>query len=822
MSLIHFDQRLLDDIASRFDLREPNRQGLEETVRALSGQESCSQLVLSMATGVGKTYLLAALLDYAAAQGVKNLLVVVPGKTVRAKTINNFTPGAPGYIDGAEIPKTVITPQNFTANAAALRDPDVVKLFLMNIDHLLSKDDSGLIKPGSTKAKSLRTIRPQESIGGSLQEYLRQADDLLMVLDESHEYSESAKVWKPSLDRLYPAARIGLTATPDDGDAVIYEYDLRQAVNDGFVKRPVLALRKGQYPGDIEVGQLKDAKALLDIKAGHYELFEAQHPDAKHVNPIMLVTCRDIDHAERVTESLRHPGMFDGENQVLIVHSKNNDSEVDELLSTVTDPDSPVRAVINVEMLNQGWDVNNVAVLVPLRAMKSTTLAEQTIGRGLRLPYGRVTGNEWVDSLDILSHGKIEQVLKRYSLNEARSVGEPPRSQRDNRVDLSDEERDLDNELRVEATQADEDPRDFDGSAVTAVANMGGSVRSIEDNPSEEERKKPQPVIIRRTQDEDFLFPSSKFTAQTRRATLDDLEPNWETEVAREFGQGVDTSLSRTEIFFTKQGAESGRAQTQAEILDTPLSKDEVEESLCASLRRMPALTNGEGRQANMAQIPHVVHRFVDAVSGDWKMWRLNSATTLLKQKLSAFLSSMSRSGGTSIEIVPIWVPQRHRIILPEGTEVELESQVTAQSFRNRQFYKGWNRNMFEASSFDAYATEMLLARLLDTSPHITRWTRLMPEDNATIEYGLGKSYHPDFLALDTQGANWIIEGKSHDKRDNEEVIDKRNAAARTLRVMSRSSDWDDTTWKYLIAFQDQIKDAESWAQLVATSNPVG
>ena len=52
------------------------------------------------------------------------------------------------------------------------------------------------------------------------------------------------------------------------------------------------------------------------------------------------------------------------------------------------DPDSPIRAVVSVDKLKEGWDVKNIGVIVALRRLASQALTEQILGRGLRLPYG--------------------------------------------------------------------------------------------------------------------------------------------------------------------------------------------------------------------------------------------------------------------------------------------------------------------------------------------------------------------------------------------------------------------------------------------------
>ena len=67
--------------------------------------------------------------------------------------------------------------------------------------------------------------------------------------------------------------------------------------------------------------------------------------------------------------------------------------------------------VIHVNMLKEGWDVTNLYTIIPLRTATSMTLREQTIGRGLRLPYGTRTGDDKVDKLTIVAHDRFQEIV---------------------------------------------------------------------------------------------------------------------------------------------------------------------------------------------------------------------------------------------------------------------------------------------------------------------------------------------------------------------------------------------------------------------------
>lgn len=837
MAVIDYSPSLLDDITARFDLRRPNAEGLRRAVFELSNQDVPVPLTLAMATGVGKTYLLAALLEYVAAQGVRNMIVVLPGRTVRAKTIANFTPGAAGFITGAEIPKVIITPDNFTSAGAALSDPNVVKLFLLNVHNLVQEDPDVRIAPGSAKSRTLRTARAQETLGGSLLEHLADAQDLFMVLDEAHSYSESARTWDAALKRLNPAARVGLTATPVAGDNIVYEYGLRDAIRDEFVKRPVVASRRGGYRDDPEVGKLRDAKALLDIKAAHYRDFELLNADARQIRPLMLVACQDINHAEHVAARLAGPDMFADDAAVLLIHSDGMTDEVERQLAGVQRPDSPVRAIVQVDMLSQGWDVRNVAVLVPLRALTSATLTEQMIGRGLRLPYGSHTGDEWVDSLDVLTHKSITTVLHSQGVDGRRRIPDTVPSTPDGVGDGMPTSEDaipageakaqapatggvdwlISTDILLPLAGLHEGARDS-GDVVDVVAGLGGVARDLGGG-LEDPGPPPPPVKVERLRGDDVLFPSSTLEQEPRRLRFTEVEDAWLFQLAREVGDASTSAIDRDEI--TLDEKVPLRPATQADVFEEVIPTLDAIAAIEWALKGTAALMNGVEGKENREKAAFYSRRFVNAVGGEWTNKRAELAARKLTDATRSLSEKLARESTVVPKVRPVRIPPRVPISLPPGTLILSQAAATATTFVASQYYNDWRRGMFESAKFDAYATEMLIARLLDTSSRIEWWFRLEPTDGTSIEYGLGRRYYPDIVALDRDGIHWIIEGKAERGRDDETVAAKRDAAARVLRQMEGDPAWSATRWGYMIAYQGDVERAQSWADLHAASASV-
>ncbi|HEY7088681.1 MAG TPA: hypothetical protein VH518_11370 [Tepidisphaeraceae bacterium] len=100
------------------------------------------------------------------------------------------------------------------------------------------------------------------------------------------------------------------------------------------------------------------------------------------------------------------------------VDSSKTGTEEDEMVARllkVEHTDEPTEIVIHVNMLKEGWDVTNLYTIVPLRAANARTLIEQSIGRGLRLPYGKRTGVTAVDRLNIVAHDRFQEIVEEAS-----------------------------------------------------------------------------------------------------------------------------------------------------------------------------------------------------------------------------------------------------------------------------------------------------------------------------------------------------------------------------------------------------------------------
>ncbi len=849
---ISFDSDLLESISSEFDLRAPNKEALRQLVFTLDGDyEPSIMQVLNLATGVGKTYLMAAFVEYLRRQGVGNVVIVTPGKTVQAKTVQNFTPGSPRYITGSVVPPEVVTPQDYSAwvarqnGAAQLSFGHEVPIlaFIFNIQQLIAPKSTEGDTHGNTQDAMRRKPRRFDENAGVLFDYLKGLDDLVVIADESHLYGSSAIAFNAALKELDPAATIGLTASVDKkSDHVIYQYPLFRAIQDKYVKAPVLAFRKTGYGTDeaSEEQQLRDALQLRSIKQAYYDSFAASE-NRKHVNAVVFVVCSDVDHATQVTELLRSPQYLGNDDAVLQVDSKHEDELTQRRLNELDRPHSPVLAVVSVNKLKEGWDVRNIAVVVTLRAMASEVLTQQTMGRGLRLPFGHYTGVWQIDQLDIIAHQSFtellnaENVLNQFGLEEAVAdldkaqveaailkAAEAATSLTDTDViqpgDVAPHEAGvwpIGDSSNSDDSQAGIVP--VGGENSTRTPSVG--VREITD-PAPEGGTKWELVSIERNPafaDVTYQFPVTTMTVQQPSIDLSEIGDDTIEQAARRVTSAGDVLL-RKEIIAVLGKKLRAEDRESAEVDSVHVDEDDAKNALVKLVLNMSLVPKTEQTARYVAAF--LVPKFMQSVMfSGWTVKSLDSARTELLKLIQNYTVETLRSTREVPSIHPKPMPS-NGYTLPLGQKVHDQIE-TREQFVRSQVYGGWFKSLFAEESFDSFTGEYQLARLLNISPGIVWWHRLHPQDQAFVFYNAKDRYFPDFVAMDVNGVHWIIEGKSERGRDDAQVQAKRKAAEALVRRLVAEDAYADQLWGYLIAYEQDIARADSWEDLKAFASPV-
>jgi len=450
------NSRVLHAVTGRLSLRPPQEESLKRLARALEAspdllgherdvasilsslkaefptledfEREFPSLCFALATGVGKTRLMGAFIAYLhLAHGINNFFVLAPNLTIYNKLITDFTRNTPKYVfkgiaEFAQQPPLIITGDNYDQTGAAVDDQSMgfahdVRINIFNISKINSEVRGG---------KEPRIKRMREVLGDSYFNHLANLPDLVLLMDESHRYRASAGV--RAINDLKPLFGLEVTATPFVESSrgpvpfknVVMDYPLARAMEDGFVKEPAVVTQRNfsasaHTPEEVEKIKLEDGVRLHETTKVEL-LTYARENGVKPVKPFMLVIARDTTHAAQLKALIESDQFYEGRyaGKVIQVDSSRTGAEEEEMITrllAVESVDEPTEIVIHVNMLKEGWDVTNLYTIVPLRAANARTLIEQSIGRGLRLPYGKRTGVAAVDRLNIVAHDKFQEII---------------------------------------------------------------------------------------------------------------------------------------------------------------------------------------------------------------------------------------------------------------------------------------------------------------------------------------------------------------------------------------------------------------------------
>ncbi|MGW6268693.1 DEAD/DEAH box helicase family protein [Streptomyces sp. NPDC055060] len=847
MGELQFQADLLNEVAHRLDLREPNRKAIESVILRTSDHYDVQErihpfeCIVDSATGVGKTYVMAGLIEYLAyaENPSRNFLLLAPGRTIRDKSALNFTPGNLKSLRPLmRSDPYLITAENFRLQAAraAMDDARVTKLYVFTVQALTSATGEGRA-----------THVPTENLGASFYERLARLDDLVVLADEHHCYRGPA--FSRTIRELKPELVVGLTATPVNADEglVAFRYPLAAAIADQLVKTPVMVARRDDRT-DTET-KLLDGVNLLRYKAAAADAYCVEHA-LPRVNPVMLVIAGSIEEAQEYQEVLDSTtfdlGSWAG--KTLLVHSKLTGDAKEEALAdlqAVEDPDSPVRIIISIGMLKEGWDVKNVYVIASMRASVSVVLTEQTLGRGMRLPFGRYTNVEFLDTLEVLAHEKYGDLLKKRSvLNEAFidfGTYAQLRKLADGSVEVRQETITAPSAVfpvpRPFGPVVTED-REASGSyplsrgtvSVAAESSRAGAVVSSSVGMMDQETRTCQaakhgkstgivayPPLPER---ESIVVPRLISVAQPTTVSLNDIDPE-EYGPFQRLGRALASEHS-DELRRTKLSArhnwqtvrvrpETAQDSIRAALpVDTPLA-----ESRKALVRRAMSAKDVPSRANERGAAERIVDCVIKAMGAE-AQGCLSAFGEVCGQRLVAQISKTLRDFNPTqitytddvkwLEIDKVRRAQRKQ-----------EAGHADGTFDKTVAFNGWQKNLYSHAWFDSYP-EFQAASLIDSSGSVVVWARLHVNDVPIQWTTDGRNYNPDFVVIEELGAErfgWLVETKSDKDMPTAEVQAKRRAARKWANTANSSPQVRGVTWKYLLAGERDVADAVgSWERL--------
>ena len=889
----------VNTIANRLSLRPPQRESLEILARvcdvipleknadldqALKGiqagfssvtdfERDFPSLCFALATGVGKTRLMGAFIAYLfKAEGIRHFFVLAPNLTIYNKLITDFTPNTPKYVfqgiaDFAVNPPEIITGDNYESGRIArgqmLFGRENAHVNIFNISKITSMETP----KGAAKTNIPRFRRLQEYIGESYFEYLSKLDDLVLLMDESHRYRASAGM--KAIGELKPILGLELTATPHVERSggpqvfrnVIYSYPLSNAMADGFVKEPAVATRENFDPRNYDASglerlKLEDGMRIHENTKVELEVYGREN-GKPIVKPFMLVIARDTEHANALVNTIEDETFFEGryKSKVITVHSKLKGEEADETveqLITVEKSENPTEIVIHVNMLKEGWDVTNLYTIVPLRAANSQTLVEQSIGRGLRLPFGKRTGVGAVDRLTIVSHDKFQEIVD-YA-NSPDSVIRGGLKV----VYVSDER------SRLVVVEPEIIKRIVDPPAADGQGECIGKQRFLFETPGEKEAAKATIEVIRREferlpRSEDLAKPEIQEQIVVKvKEILTPVQRELEgvveqVDVAKVVSKTVvlyrELSIDIPKITVQPVGdVKRGYREFRLDLSGVRLQPVDNEILIQELHRRQQhRLMSGTGVVPESRSEDYIVRGLIDfndicyddhaellyklagQVVAHLRSYLKNEDEVLnvlqyhqqaLVNLVHAQMQNHYEERATSYEA---HVSKGFKTLLPNNysapageTERDFRVPVSDKQDIRRMLFGGFRKCLYQVQKFDS-DSERRFASVLENDDDVLKWFKPAKGD-FRIHYASDESYEPDFVA-EARAAKYLCEPKAASELTDEEVQTKARAAAEWCRhaTTHELKHGGKKPWSYLLIPHDAIADNKTLQGLTVT-----
>lgn len=856
--------KILEEIVSSVNLRKGmNLKAALGSVYAMyptctDFEREFMSLTFALATGVGKTRLMGAFIAYLYTQhNIKNFFVVAPNTTIYDKLKRDLSDSnSPKYVFRglgcfAALPQ-IITDDDYREKTLSFYESDI-HIFVYNIDKF--------------NKEGAKMRDPHEKIGESFYKYLSNLSDLVLIMDESHHYR--AEKGAQALNDLHPLLGLELTATPlvTKGAKqvpfknVVYEYPLPKAIEDGYTRTPFAVTRSDidfYNFGDEQLDKLmlldgischEKAKRKLEVYAVNHSTPEKP---VRTVKPFMLVVCKDTDHAAWVERFIKSNEFRGGayRNKTITVHSKQKGAETEfntRLLLGVEEPDNPIEIVIHVNMLKEGWDVNNLYTIVPLRTAASKILREPMVGRGLRLPYGERTGDRDVDAVMLTAHDKFNDILaeaqkgdsifKAGNVIKAEDLDEPEEiaytqltfddkpdqglQRAYERTGVTDSEEN-DALLQTAKVYLQEKTKEYISASPTPAA------------PTQPDKQKIVQAVKAKIEEDQDLGKTFKDNENPFLAWLEEeTEQVYNTIIGkyipipriRVTDAGVeeyvflDFDLNliefthvpiKNELLIQNLEDMNDRQRIKGDAID--FEGYNPQKVILAELRKKPEIDYERCSTLLFKLIMQVCDHYESAYGTNGMqnivmMYRRDLANKIYSQMMKNFYCENGFLREEVIDVKRSNLRQslgfKQRVGLYDDFEGDIHSVL----------FEGIRRGVFAEAKFDSKEGELTLARVLDRDEDVLKWLRPAPYE-FNITYNRGKRYEPDFV-VETADCCYLIEVKAEKDMGDPDVIAKKKRGIQYCEVATR---WCKANgykpWKYLFIPSKQVLANSSFARL--------
>lgn len=837
-----------------------------------------------MTTGIGKSRLMGACIYYLyKTKGYKHFFILAPGNTIYDKIRRESVPGHPKYMfKGLEAemgrPKVydgenyLNYPVKYVQQELVIEKTSEIQIFIFNISKIFTRGDL-----------EFKFHKFNENLGGSFADVLRSFDDLVICMDEAHRYYAPAS--KVAINYLNPVLGLEFTATPKNTNKnIIYHYGLEDGAGK-FLKIPVVMGRTntaGYSDDDIEEMKLKDGIKLHERRKSIVYKYCIEN-NLEQVKPIVLVACKDTAHAKKIKEKIDSDSFFGGRyvGKVIEIDSSTSGAETEEniqKLLTIEKNTNLIEIVLHVYKLKEGWDVNNLFTIIPLNAAKSDILALQTIGRGLRLPFGEITGIEELDTLDIVAHDHYREIIddiknnpifKKRNLDEedipeTKTVKVQPVVE-NQQISLFDEAlreskiksyQDLNtvnalNNLFAEYQKAFvkkvEPKKSEDNSGQISIFDFfGNSDNDAEtsDNSKTQDRF-PQKSTVSEEGDISLVVQQGDASLQIElQKSLG--EKNILPYAKQEFVKKIE-ELKRVAISVPKIGISYSSTITfkpftvKRNITDFDVAASRIERYDTINDKLLQVLDadaliveNPENMLAVslLESIPEfssddaefiidVVDQYlalIDGTNEEKKRIVRRYATVIVNDLRKQIYASKEEKTEFLFNI------QKDLIVfgpfvknMKENGRINFKKEVPDKKNIKQYLFEGYKKSYYAENAFDS-DDERRLSVVLEEDSEVIRFIK-PPLNQLGLFYKAAKQYNPDFL-VETADKKYMIEVKATNQTDNEDVQEKAKAALKWCECASKV-DADGKTWEYRLVPGDKIVVGNTFKYVIGMAVPI-
>lgn len=793
----------------------------------------------AMATGIGKTRLMGACIYYLyKTKGYRHFFILAPGSTIYDKLRKESNPAHPKYIfKGLEAemgsPKVYdgenydTYPVHYEQTALTFEKSSEIELFIFNIGKIFnSKTDT-----------QFNFHKFQETLGMSFSAVLASFNDLVICMDEAHRYYAPSSM--KAINFLKPVLGLEYTATPKSTSNVIYSYDLARGAVEGYLKTPVVMGRSnmaGYTDADIEEMKIRDGLTQHEHRKAVLRQYCDDH-DLPYVKPIVLIACKDTNHAKDIRSLIDSDGFLNGryKGKVIEIHSNMKGEETEEnvrLLLSIEKAENPIEIVLHVYKLKEGWDVNNLFTIIPLNAAKSDILAMQTIGRGLRLPFGFITGDEDIDTLDIVAHEHYRELvdeIKNSDIFRCRDLdrtGVEPTDTVDVSSPVDDAQLSLFDQLVTDTgtlTFREADNPQTQQNLYDAYLRTFGPGKQRQTSEADDNQIS---MFDLPAQDGSSAGDQTLAIPEPAPTPAGDKKPMLKEEFVQKFREYSGRAISVPKILVqTTSEVKFNRFQVRRTIQDFEVAMAkierfdavnqqflaavdaqilEVEDAMntlaCMLLDSIPELSYDDADF-----IIDVVDQYLAQIEGDEEDKRkiVRRYATLIVSDIRAQIFEHVERKTQDIHTVQKDLILFRRFVknIRKDGRVRFDRPFTDKANIRKYLFIGYKKGYYTENGFDS-DKERLFSIILEEDPEVIRWIK-PPLNQLGLFWQAGQQYNPDFL-VETATHKYMVEVKAANEVTAQDVVAKAREGIRWCRFAS-TADPDHKPWVYRLITDENI-----------------